>query len=97
MNASEAVPPCTPLKPTGNGGAGRVDQEGKMNYDSENSDKSQSAMTKRKWNGRESWTMIKHWVTGEQAEMDQDDILVLIGDSIGTYSNLHVNGWKCPS
>jgi hypothetical protein len=35
MNAPEAVPPCTPLKPTGNGGAGRVDQEGKMNSDSE--------------------------------------------------------------
>ncbi len=23
---------------------------------------------------RESWKMIKRWVTGEQAEMDQDDI-----------------------
>ncbi len=33
-------------------------------------------MSKRKWNGRESWTMIKRWVTGhgKQSEMDQDDI-----------------------
>ena len=74
MNAPEAEPPCTPPKPTGNGGAGRVDPDGQMNSDSEDSDEPQSAMTKRKWNGRESWTTIKRWVTGEQAEMDQDDI-----------------------
>ncbi len=54
MNAPETVPPCTPPKPTGNGGVGRVDQEGTMNSDSENSDEPQSAMTKRKWNDRES-------------------------------------------
>jgi hypothetical protein len=74
MNAPEAVPPCTPPKPTGNGGAGRVDPDGEMNSDLEDSDEQQSAMSKRIWNGRESWTMIKRWVTGEQAEMDQDDI-----------------------
>ncbi len=78
MNAPEAEPPCTQPKPTGNGGACRVDPDGQMNSDSEDSDEPQSAMTKRnlKWNGRESWTMIKRWVTGEQAqaEMDQDDI-----------------------
>jgi hypothetical protein len=61
MNAPDPVPPCTPPKPSGNGGAGRVDPEGKVNSDSENSDEPQSAMTKRKWNGRESWTMIKRW------------------------------------
>jgi hypothetical protein len=33
-----------------------------------------STMSKREWNGGESWTMIKRWVTVEQAEMDQDDI-----------------------
>ncbi len=76
MNAPEAVPPCTPPKATGNGGACRVDPVGQMNSssDSEDSDEPQSAMSKRKWNGRESWKMIKRWVTGEQAEMDQDDI-----------------------
>ncbi len=47
-----------------------------MNSDSEDSDEQQSLMSKRKWNGRESRTMIKRWVTGhgKQAEMDQDDI-----------------------
>ncbi len=74
MNAPEAVPPCTPPKATGNGGTGRVDPDGQMNSDSEDSDEPQSAMSKRKWTGRESWTMVKHWVTGEHAEMDQDDI-----------------------
>jgi hypothetical protein len=62
MNAPEAEPPlaCTPPKPTGNGGGrgtGRVDPDGQMNSDSEDSDEPQSAMTKQKWNGRESWTM----------------------------------------
>ena len=56
-----------------NGGAGRVYPDGQMNSDSEDSDELQSAISKRKWNGIESWTMIKRWVTGEQAEMDQDD------------------------
>ncbi len=87
MNAPEAEPLCTPPKPTGNGWAGRVDPDGQMNSDSEDFDEPQSAKTKRKWNGTESWTMIKRWVTGEQAEM----ILT------GSYSNLHVNGWKCRS
>ncbi len=59
MNAPDIVPPCTPPKPISNGGAGRVDPDGQMNFDSENSDEPQSAMTKRKWNGRELWTMIK--------------------------------------
>jgi hypothetical protein len=55
MNALEAVPPCTPLKATGYGraaGAGRVDPEGQMNSNSENSDELQSAMSKRKRNDR---------------------------------------------
>ncbi len=42
MNAPEAEPPCTPPKPTGNGGAGRVDPDGQMNSDSEDSDEPQS-------------------------------------------------------
>ena len=74
MNAPYPDPPRTPTKATGNGGAGRVDPDGQMNSESDDSDEQQSAMSKRKWNGRESWTMIKRWVTGEQAEMDQDDI-----------------------
>ena len=76
MNAPEAEPPCTPPKPTGNGGAGRVDPDGQMNSDSEDSDEPQSLISKRKWNGRESWTMIKRWVSGhgKQSKMDKDDI-----------------------
>jgi hypothetical protein len=42
MNAPEAELPCTPPKPTGNGGAGRVDPDGQMNSDSEDSDEPQS-------------------------------------------------------
>ena len=49
MNAPDAEPPCTPPKPTGNGGAGRVDPDGQMNSDSEDSDEPQSLMSKRKW------------------------------------------------
>ncbi len=45
MNAPEAVPPCTPPKAIGHGGAGRVDPEGEMNSYSENSDEPQSSMT----------------------------------------------------
>ncbi len=58
MNAPEAEPPCTPPKPTGNGGAGRVDPDGQMNSDSENSKEPQSHESKRKWNGRESRRII---------------------------------------
>ncbi len=46
------------------GGAGRVDPDGQMNSDSEDSDEPQTLMSKRKWNGRELWTMIKRWMTG---------------------------------
>ncbi len=59
MNAPEQEAPCTPPKPAGNGGAGRVDPDGQMNSDSDDLDEPQSAMSKRKWNGREAWTKIK--------------------------------------
>ncbi len=87
MNAPEEVPPSTPPKATGNGGAGRVDPDGQMIPDSEDSDEQQSAMSKRKWNSRESWTMIKRWVTGEKLRWTK---MILIE----SYSNLHVTGWK---
>ena len=74
MNAPDPDPPCTPTKQTGNGGAGRVDPDGQMNSESDDSDEPQSAMSKRKWNGREAWTMMKRWVTGEKAEMEPEDI-----------------------
>ena len=75
MKAPDPEPPCTPPKPTGNGGAGRVDPDGQMNSDSEDLDEPQSAMSKRKWNGRESWTMIEAWQQGWSVSHFDADIL----------------------
>ena len=74
MNAPDPEPPCTPPKSTGNGGAGRVDPDGQMESDDDDSDAQQVAKPKRKWNGKMEWTLMKRWVTGEKAEMDQEDI-----------------------
>ena len=64
MNAPDAEPPCTPPKPTGNGGAGRVDPDGQMNSDSEDSDEPCMDLVPCQ-------VQIVH---GKQSEMDQDDI-----------------------
>jgi hypothetical protein len=77
MNAPDPVQPCTPPKPTGNGGAGRVDSEGKRNSDSENSDEPQSAMTKRKWNGRESWTNANSHDDDKSKYLKYDQIVAI--------------------
>ncbi len=69
MNVPDPEPPCTPPKPAGNGGAGRVDPDGQ-----DDSDTQQVAKTKRKWNGKIEWTLMKRWVTGEKEEMDQEGI-----------------------
>ena len=74
MNAPDPEPPCTPPKSTGNGGAGRVDPDGQTESDDNDSDAQQVAKPRRKWNGRMEWTLMKRWVTGEKAEMDQEDI-----------------------
>ena len=74
MNASDPEPPCTPPKSTGNGGAGRVEPDGQMESDDDDSDAQQVAKPKRKWNGKMEWTLMKRWVTGEKADMDQEDI-----------------------
>ena len=76
MNAPEAVQPCTPPKPTGNGGAagGRVDPDDQMESDDDDSYDLQVAKPKRKWNGKMEWTLRKQWVTSEKAEMEQEDI-----------------------
>ncbi len=74
MNAPDPEPPCTPPKSTGNGGAGRVDPDGQMESNDDDSDAQQVAKRKRKWNGKMEWTLMKRWVTGEKAEMDQEDI-----------------------
>ncbi len=74
MNAPDPDPPCTPPKPTGNGGACRVDPDGQMEPEDDDSYDLQVAKPKRKWNGRMQWTLMKRWVTGEKAEMEQEDI-----------------------
>ena len=76
MNAPDPDPPCTPPKSTGNGGdrgAGRVDPDGHMESKDDDSDDLQVAKPKRKWNGKMEWTLMKRWVTGEKAEMEQED------------------------
>ncbi len=48
MNALDPDPPCTPPKSTGNGGAGRVDPDGQMESDDDDSYAQQVAKPKRK-------------------------------------------------
>ncbi len=74
MNDPDPDPPCTPPKSTGNGGAGRVDPDGQMESEDDDSDDLQVAKPKRKWNGKMGWTVMKQWVTGQKAEMEQEDI-----------------------
>ncbi len=73
MNAPDPEPPCTPPKSTGNGGAGRVDPDGQMESDDDDSDAQQVAKPRRKRNGKMEWTLMKRWVTGEKVEMVQED------------------------
>ncbi len=74
MNAPDPDPPCTPPKSTANGGAGRVDPDGQMESEDDDSDHLQVAKLKGKWNGKMEWTLMKRWVTGEKAEMEQEDV-----------------------
>ena len=52
MNVPDENPPCTPVKVTGNGGAGRVDPETENDSDEEDSGEEPECKKKRKWNGR---------------------------------------------
>jgi hypothetical protein len=47
-----------------------------MNFDEESDEDLQDGKKKsrRKWNGKREFTLIKRWVTGEKAEMDSEDI-----------------------
>ena len=74
MNAPDPDPPCTPPKPTGNGGACQVHPDGQMESEDDDSDDLQVAKPKQKWSGRMEWTLMKRCVTGEKAEMEQEDI-----------------------
>jgi hypothetical protein len=76
MNAPDPDPPCTPPKATGNGGAGRVDLDGQTESKDDDDDPHdlQVAKPKRKWNCKMEWTLMKQWVTGQKAEMEQEDL-----------------------
>ncbi len=74
MNAPDEEPPCTPPRPTGNGGAGQPESDGEMDSDEVSDEDLQASKKKRKWFGRREFTLIKRWVTGDKAEMDSEDI-----------------------
>ena len=45
-----------------------------MESEDDDSDDLQVVKPKRKRNGKMEWTLTKRWVTGEKAEMEQEDI-----------------------
>ena len=49
MNARDEQPPCTPLRPTGNRGAGLSEL---VDSDEESNENLQEGKKKRRWNGR---------------------------------------------
>ncbi len=78
MDDPDPDPPCTPPKidlqwwPIG--GAGRVNPDGQMESEDDDSYDLQIAKPKLKWNGKMEWTLTKQWVTGQKAEMEQENI-----------------------
>jgi hypothetical protein len=74
MNARDTEPPCTPPRPTGNGGAGYFESDGEMDSENDSDEDLQASKKKRKHRGRREFTLMKRWVTGENAKMDSEDI-----------------------
>ncbi len=72
-NVRDDDPPGTPTKLTGSEGASQDDQNGQLDSD-DSSDSDLRVTKKRKWNGMAEWNLIKRWVTGEKAEMAEEDI-----------------------
>jgi hypothetical protein len=56
MNARDEEPPCTPPRPTGNGGACLSELVGQMDSNEESDADLQEGKRKRKWNGRREFT-----------------------------------------
>ncbi len=94
MNAPDPDQPCTPPKSIGNGGAGRVDPDGQMESEDDDSFDLQVAKPKRKWNGKTEWTLMKERGTGQKLDKKQIWSKKIL---IGSCLNLHVNEWQCPS
>ena len=72
-NARSDDPPSTPTKSTGNDGAGADHHNDST--DSENSSDSDLSQVKQKRRRTPlDYVLIKQWVTGEKAAMDDEDI-----------------------
>lgn len=52
----------------------RMANLGESDFDEEESDDEPVRKARRKWNGKAEDSLIKLWVTGERAEMEQEDI-----------------------
>ena len=74
MNARDKEPPCTPPRPTGNGGASYSESVGQMDSDEDSDEDLQASKKKIKYCGKREFTLMKRWVTGEKAEMESEDI-----------------------
>jgi hypothetical protein len=75
MQPNAAPKFSTPTKKARNDGAGQVEPDGSEHEsESEVTDEFPSDKRRRKWNGRVEYTLIKTWVTGERAEMEDEDI-----------------------
>ena len=66
-------PPRTPTKSTGNDGAGADDQNGSTESENSSDDGLAGAKHKRKRPNAE-YILMKRWVTGDEAEMEEEDI-----------------------
>ena len=65
MNIRDAQPPCTPPRPTGNGGAGHSESDGQMDSENDSDEDLQDSKKKRKYRGSREYTLMKRWVTGD--------------------------------
>jgi hypothetical protein len=74
MNARDKEPPCTPPRPTGNGGADYSESDDQMDSENESDEDLQASKKKRKYHGSREYTLMKRWATGEKAKMDSEDI-----------------------
>ncbi len=80
MNARDAEPPCTPPRPTGNGGPDHSESDSQMDSENDSDEDLQASKKKRKNRGSREYTLMKRWVTGvwrqsrESPEMDSEDI-----------------------
>ncbi len=77
MNARDTEPPCTPPRPTDNGGAGHSESDAQMDSENDSDEDQQDGDKKRKWNGRREFTLMKAHeamgdgsFSGEKAERD---------------------------